>query len=174
MAVFIGIKIPDPVSDVLVPLGKRIAEELGGKPTRTCNFHMTLRFLGDVSDLVPIRHAMESTAERFDGTFRLTLSGIGTFRQKKRDIYWAGVQDSELLLSLWHILGEELGARGMESERIPFRPHITLCRNVPIGIPELPGIPSTGFRVEKITLFSSEHTDDGVFYREIFQKELRL
>lgn len=174
MTVFVGIRIPDRASEVLVPVGERIAEELGGKPTRPCNFHLTLRFLGEVSDCAPICHAMESTAERFNGAFYLTLNGIGTFRQKKRDIYWAGVRDSEPLLRLGHILGEELDARGMGSERIPFRPHITLCRNVPVGIPELPEIPSVGFRVEKIILFSSEHTDAGVFYREIFQKELRI
>lgn len=174
MVVFIGIKMPDRVSEVLAPVGERIAGELGGKPTRLCNFHMTLHFLGDVPDLLPVRRAMESAVQQFSGTFSLTLSGIGTFRRKKREIYWAGARESEPLFRLRHILGEQLDREGILTENIPFRPHITLCRNVPIGSPGLPEIPPIVFPVDRITLFSSEHTDDGVFYREIFQKELRL
>ena len=63
------------------------------------NYHLTLRFIGDVEG-----HVADEIANALDRvrrhSFALTLSGVGAFGQKKPHAVWAGVAASPDLAAL--------------------------------------------------------------------------
>jgi 2'-5' RNA ligase len=91
------------------------------------NFHITLRFIGDVDH----RTADEVVAgldrvrrQQFD----LTLSGTGVFGGKKPHSIWAGVQPTAALTAL-QAEHERICQRiGLPAEQRKFMPHVTLAR----------------------------------------------
>jgi len=91
------------------------------------NFHITLRFIGDIDH----RTADEVVAgldrvrrQQFD----LTLSGTGVFGGKKPHSIWAGVQPTPALMAL-QAEHERICQRiGLPAEQRKFTPHVTLAR----------------------------------------------
>ena len=91
------------------------------------NYHLTLRFFGDVEG-----HVADEIANALDRirrpTFSLTLSGVGAFGGKKPHSIWAGVAASPDLLTLQAEI-ERISARlGLSSDARKFIPHVTLAR----------------------------------------------
>jgi 2'-5' RNA ligase len=91
------------------------------------NFHITLRFIGDVDH----RTADEVVAgldrvrrQQFD----LNLSGTGVFGSKKPHSIWAGVQPTSALMAL-QAEHERICQRiGLVAEARKYMPHVTLAR----------------------------------------------
>ncbi len=91
------------------------------------NFHITLRFIGDIDH----RTADEVVAgldrvrrQQFD----LMLSGTGVFGSKKPHSIWAGVQPTAALMAL-QAEHERICQRiGLPAEQRKFTPHVTLAR----------------------------------------------
>ena len=171
MRLFLGIKLPPAVAEYLYPIGREIAKTRGGNPTQERNYHLTLHFLGDVSPEAVIR-AMHASAP--SPAFFLRLSEAGSFRHGNREVCWAGVKVTADLIRLHLSLSQALLSEGLQSEDIPYRPHITLCRNAPTGPLPLPDIPPLTFPVGAVKLFSSERDENGLVYRKIHEKELLI
>jgi 2'-5' RNA ligase len=91
------------------------------------NFHITLRFIGDV-DHRTADEVVESLDRVRRQQFMLTLSGTGFFGNKKPHSIWAGVQPSAEL-NLLHADLERICQRmGLAPEPRKFTPHVTLAR----------------------------------------------
>jgi 2'-5' RNA ligase len=94
------------------------------------NWHITVRFLGDMTDL-----AVETLMGRLDETLavepgRVWLDGIGAFpKPSKATVVYCSVDDPQSLLDRVAGLCEEASLdAGLEPEDRPFNPHLTLSR----------------------------------------------
>lgn len=91
------------------------------------NFHITLRFIGDVD-----HRTADEIVEALDRVrkpqFTLTLSGTGFFGNKKPHSIWAGVQPSPELAALQADLERVCQRIGLPPEPRKFTPHVTLAR----------------------------------------------
>jgi 2'-5' RNA ligase len=91
------------------------------------NFHITLRFIGDVD-----HRTADEVAEALDRIrrqqFMLTLSGTGFFGNKKPHSIWAGVQPVAELNTLNGDLERLCQRMGLPAEPRKFTPHVTLAR----------------------------------------------
>ncbi len=91
------------------------------------NYHLTLRFIGDVEG-----HVADEIANALDRvrrpSFMLTLSGVGAFGQKKPHAVWAGVSPSPDLNALQAEIDRICQRLGVASDPRKFMPHVTLAR----------------------------------------------
>ena len=91
------------------------------------NYHLTLRFIGDVEG-----HVADEIANALDRvhrpSFPLTLSGVGAFGQKKPHAVWAGVTASPDLAALQGEIDRICQRLGMPADPRKFMPHVTLAR----------------------------------------------
>lgn len=91
------------------------------------NYHLTLRFIGDVEG-----HVADEIVNALDRVrrpaFSLMLSGVGAFGQKKPHSIWAGVAPSPDLNALQAELERICQRLGLPSDPRRFTPHVTLAR----------------------------------------------
>ncbi len=90
------------------------------------NYHLTLRFIGDVEG-----HVADEIANALDRVrrpaFSLTLSGVGAFGKKPHAV-WAGVAPSPDLNALQGEIERICQRLGLPSDPRKFAPHVTLAR----------------------------------------------
>ena len=161
MRLFVGIEFPWELRSRLAGLsGKGIP---GARWIPAENYHLTLRFIGEI----PAWRAEEihsALAELRAPGFGLTVSGLGTFQKGDRaTTLFASVERSNELGHLRNKIESALQRAGLEPERRRFSPHVTLARldNVPetklvqfVQANNLFRAPP--FVVEQFTLFSSQ------------------
>ncbi|TWG97907.1 2'-5' RNA ligase [Mesorhizobium sp. J18] len=91
------------------------------------NYHLTLRFIGDVEG-----HVADEIANALDRvrrpSFQLELSGVGAFGQKKPHAVWAGVATSPDLNALQAEIERICQRLGLPADPRKFIPHVTLAR----------------------------------------------
>jgi 2'-5' RNA ligase len=124
--------VPPPA--VLAPL-LRAAEPMRGSfraswvpPER---LHLTLAFLGEVSEETATRVADGLRAAAADrAAFALRLRGGGAFpRPRRARVVWAGVDgDLDALSALARATRHAARAAGVDVERTPYVPHVTVAR----------------------------------------------
>ncbi len=91
------------------------------------NIHVTLRFLGEVSDqkLPEIKSALSKA--RF-ASFRIKTSGLSAFPDESRPrTIWVGLKPHEGISDLHRMVDDALSGIGFERDR-RFHPHITIGR----------------------------------------------
>ncbi len=96
------------------------------------NFHLTLRFIGDVPPHRAEDIDLALAALRGRG-FTLTFAGLGVFTRsgpkgERGTTLWVGVERSPQLEHLQGKIETALQRAGLEPERRRFTPHITLAR----------------------------------------------
>ena len=123
LRLFAALPIRADIADHLVPLQDGVS---GASWRPRINFHITLRFFGDVD-----RHLAEdldaALAEIYAPQMKLHLSGAGWFGKREPSALWAGVGYDEALA---HLAGQcERAARrlGLPREKRRFLPHVTLA-----------------------------------------------
>jgi len=91
------------------------------------NYHLTLRFIGDVEG-----HVADEIANALDrvrrSAFSLTLSGVGAFGGRKPHSIFAGCAASPDLNSLQAEIERICQRLGLPSDPRKFTPHVTLAR----------------------------------------------
>ncbi|MCF1505358.1 MULTISPECIES: RNA 2',3'-cyclic phosphodiesterase [Afifella] len=91
------------------------------------NYHITLRFIGDV-DHRTANEVAGTLAQVSRQGFELSLSGLGTFGGRKPHSVWAGVSAGDKLRELQADLERRLQRLGLDPDRRKFSPHVTLAR----------------------------------------------
>ena len=94
------------------------------------NLHLTLKFLGDVSDerADAIVEAVRGACQGQD-PFTMRLTGMGTFPPRGAPrVVWVGLEGAEPLEAIARALEERLLLLGYPAEDRPFRAHVTLAR----------------------------------------------
>ena len=91
------------------------------------NYHLTLRFFGDVEG-----HVADEIVNALDRirrpSFQLTLSGVGAFGGRKPHSIWAGVAASPDLIALQAEIDRISARLGLPTDARKFAPHVTLAR----------------------------------------------
>jgi RNA 2',3'-cyclic 3'-phosphodiesterase len=121
---FTGIELPSAVRQQLASLKAPLPGVRWLEPE---NFHLTLRFAGDI-DNPSAREFAEELARIEMPAFSLRLSGLGVFGSKDPHTLWAGVEPNPLLSTLAQ--ANETAARhsGLAINRRKFTPHVTVAR----------------------------------------------
>lgn len=161
---FSGIKIPESVGFRLSLLRTGLT---GARWIDPANYHVTLRFIGDVDG----RTAHDFAANLSDieaAPFQLRLEGLGSFGGRKPRSIWASLAPSAALQSLQR--AHEWAARraGLPAEPRNFVPHITLARlrgtkaeAVAGYLEQQGGLFASSFPVDRFVLFSSRASIGG-------------
>lgn len=91
------------------------------------NYHLTLRFFGDIEG-----HVADEIANALDRVrrpaFPLSLSGVGAFGSKKPHAVWAGISASPDLHALQAEIERICQRLGLPADPRKFSPHVTLAR----------------------------------------------
>lgn len=162
---FIAIDLPKPVA---WELGRLVAQPPRGvRPVRPAQMHLTLHFLGDVHDDAQTALCESLARVRYE-PFAIAIRGTGVFPPRGRPtVLWAGVAQSAALMSLHAAIGAALEACGLNVERRPYVPHITLARLAP-AVPRLwtnrvlaetAGLEVRSLPVDQFQLYESRRLD---------------
>ena len=172
---FAGIPLDDEVRHGLVAhLDTGLAgAALPGRPVRPANWHLTLRFLGDVHE-VSRELFLGALDEALPGpAFTMGFERLGAFpRPARATVLWLGVVAGGERLNEWAEVCEEAARRaGLDAEERPFRPHVTLSRirppeDVSELVQESTPLPHRQI-VSGVTLFRSKQGPDGTRYEEV-------
>ena len=131
MRLFIGLNLPKRERQRIQSATQLLQEE--DFPLRWIgleNFHITMKFLGEVSSeqLEQIEEIMSEVASK-NTVFSIALGGFGAFPSiRSPSLIWLGVGASPKLRCLKQDLEWALAECGFESEIRRFHPHITLAR----------------------------------------------
>jgi 2'-5' RNA ligase len=161
----VALVLPEDVKDT-------IAAITGGLPgadwTEPGQYHLTLRFLGEVDGpaFADLREGLSALSAR---SFYLTLRGLGVFPLRgDPETLWVGAERSEALISLRNKIESLVVRRGQPPEGRKFHPHVTLAR-VRSSRPDWVGAYVAGHSlfsaadipVQSFALFSSKLTPYG-------------
>ncbi len=131
MRLFVAIDLPEMEKERLSRLCCGLVNARWTDPQQ---FHLTLRFIGEVEGGL-FHDIREALAEINQQPFSLQLEGLGFFPPRgKPKVIWAGLKESEELVSFRNRIESRLVHIGLEPERRKFAPHITLARlsNTPL------------------------------------------
>ena len=131
------------------------------------NYHLTLRFFGDVEG-----HVADEIANALDRvrrpSFQLHLSGVGAFGSKKPHAVWAGVSNSPELNALQSEIERICQRLGLPADPRKFMPHVTLARlrnvsaaDVALYLSARGNFATTPFKVGRFVLMSSRDSVGG-------------
>jgi 2'-5' RNA ligase len=131
---FIALPVPDVVKNAIETAQdalRRVIPDKTPRWTRREQFHLTLRFLGNVAasradDLVTELRRVVSPFS----SLRLTASGIGFFPDGRFPrVAWVGINDKEgQLAALWKALQSATQSFTKEAPEHKFSGHVTLAR----------------------------------------------
>lgn len=144
--------------------------------TRPEGVHLTLKFLGAISD-AQVKQVTDALASlgRFD-TFSIGVKGFGFFPDARRPrVFWVGLEAPPNLAQLAARIEAAMEPFGIPRETRPFAPHLTLARfKVPRPQPALhellnrdPNLDLGRFEVSEFFLFESKLSPQGAEYRKV-------
>ncbi len=165
MRTFIGIGFDSNVRKSLEELSESLKKfATRGRWKRTDNFHLTLKFLGEINPALvgPMAKSLEEVA--CFGRFTLRPGKLGYFAGKGCiRVLWLGIEgESDKLFSLQKEVDRIMEREGFPPEKRPYRPHITLAQDLftDLGFDALQKqaecFRHPEIRVDRITIFSSE------------------
>ncbi len=101
-----------------------------GRLVPPANWHLTLRFLGEVDQMTCDRYVAGLDQAALGESFKVELRGMGAFpRPEKATVVWVGVGRGSLQI---HQLAEIADGIALDSgllgEERPYRPHLTVSR----------------------------------------------
>lgn len=161
---FTGLEIP---SDI----GQALATLRGGLPGARWidpgNYHLTLRFIGDVDDM--IAHEVASLLGRVKrGAFDLHMEGLTSFGGRKPRAVVANVSPAQALLDVQAEQERLMQRIGLEPEGRKYTPHVTLARlresssrDVAEYLAARGFFRTSPFKVSRFVLFSSRASVGG-------------
>jgi 2'-5' RNA ligase len=122
---FVALDLPEETIDELARLCQGLP---GARWTEPEDFHLTLRFLGEV-DLPLFYEIGEALADVQLPPFELELVGLGTFPPRgPATALWVGVRDASVLDPLRRRIDRLLDRLGLPREKRRYVPHVTLAR----------------------------------------------
>ena len=122
---FTGIEIPAEQREQLARL--RMPLPPGGRWAQPENYHLTLRFAGDI-EKAQATELVDRLAGIAVNAFEIRLAGVGAFGGNDPHAIWAGVEPSPELEALARANERAARAAGLPPESRAFKPHVTLAR----------------------------------------------
>lgn len=166
---FIAINFSDNEKDVIANCIESIKGfGVRGNFTRVNNLHLTLVFIGETERENDIIEAMDAISAR---PFELSFDALGKFAHSRGDIYWLGVKKCPELFALQASLSKALSDKGFRLEDRPYKPHITLAREVIAKNPRIVP-PKLTVKVNSFELMESARKDGILEYIPVYSKKL--
>jgi 2'-5' RNA ligase len=122
--IFTGLEIPDDIRQSLSMLRGGLP---GARWIDPENYHLTLRFIGDVDDTMA-REVIFMLGQVRRGGFELQLDGVSSFGGRKPRAVVATVAPSSAVMELQAEHERLMQRIGIEPEGRKFTPHVTLAR----------------------------------------------
>lgn len=129
---FVAVEIPEPIQALLKPVQTHLQLQIhkGISWTKPGNFHLTLKFLGDVRPeaIQDVSEALQRVTDTHP-PFSIALGGIGAFPNLARPrVVWMGIKQGASTVSrLAKAVNHELTHLGFSTDN-RFHPHLTLAR----------------------------------------------
>lgn len=131
MRLFVALNLPDTVRRPLwEAIGPLRDGRLPVKWVRPENVHLSLKFLGEVTDdREPEIGAAFTRAVQGARSIPIHIAGFGVFPDHRRpQVIWAGVAPEPALELLQHAVERAFTPLGFATDARAFRPHVTLGR----------------------------------------------
>jgi 2'-5' RNA ligase len=177
MRAFIAIALPD---EIHRELARQQAAFRAACPdarwTRAEGIHLTLKFLGEISE-PQVKQVTAALAPLGNfSRFKVEVKGFGCFPDARRPrVFWAGVAAPPDLARLATGVEDAMAPLGFEREQRTYNPHLTLARfNNPRPQPRLQeaiamqaGVSLGQFEASEFFLFESRLSPGGAEYRKV-------
>jgi 2'-5' RNA ligase len=159
---FVAIDFP---AEIKLSLARLRVGVSGARWVAPENFHLTLRFIGEVDDAMAAGIAAALRHVEMP-RFRLTLAGVGQFGGHT---LWVGIEPAPALMRLQDAIDNELEAIGLAGDPRPYRPHVKLAqsrrrRSFRAFLAEHVGYRAEPFEVGKFSLVESHLRQSGAIY----------
>src|SRR5262245_44566450 len=172
---FVALEIGSLAQDLVAAEQARLAETMRSRSlrwTKHDQLHITLVFIGEVAEERAADIVEGMRAPLPQAPFPFELGGLGAFPPHGAPrALWIGVKSgADAVISVQLLVAERLEQLGVQREKRPFSPHLTLARwreSRPSDRPRSAvGRPSTVARVSarSVTLFQSRVTSAGSTY----------
>jgi RNA 2',3'-cyclic 3'-phosphodiesterase len=177
MRAFVAIELPGSIREALAREQAHFRAVCpDARWTRPEGIHVTLKFLGQISDaqVDEVKKALQHL-ERFE-KFTVRAKGFGFFPDAKGPrVFWAGLDAPPELARLAAQVESAMAPLGFPPENRAFRPHLTLARfKIPRPQPKLQALlaeqnnPLLGtFEVAEFFLWESKLSPQGAEYRKV-------
>jgi RNA 2',3'-cyclic 3'-phosphodiesterase len=123
LRLFVSIPVPEPVGDALVPLQRAVP---GARWSPRENFHLTLRFIGEVDEALA-GDLDERLAAIAVAPFELSASRGGFFGGANPHALFVHVDGGEPLATLRRRCERACREVGLEADTRAYTPHVTLA-----------------------------------------------
>ncbi len=162
--IFTALEIPDDVSQLLSLLRGGVP---GARWIDPENYHLTLRFIGDVD--ADVANEVASILTRIERkSFELRLEGLSAFGGRKPRAIVANAANTPALMELQAEHDRLIQRVGLEPEGRKYTPHVTLARTrdsssweVADYLAERAAFRSMSFTVSRFVLYSSRASVGG-------------
>ena len=172
MRAFVAVPLDDETRHRLAHLVREGVPAMPGHPVPPDNWHLTLRFLGEIDD--PAVDRVQAALDQADlgEPFEARWGRFGAFpRTSRAGVLWIGIEDTSALHDLAERVEAALMSAGQPPADRPFRAHLTISRMRPEqdvsavidGVPPL----AVAMRVDRIALFESRLGRGGAKYRVV-------
>ncbi len=170
MRTFIAIELPETVKEYLKGLQKEL---IGIKASFVKDFHLTLKFLGEVSE-DKIEKIKEKLKEIKFEPFKVKLGKAGGFPSESYiRVVWVGLEPEDKIIEIQKKINEVMKNFGFKDD-FKFKSHLTLARvkfieDKKVFIERLKQleIKPMEFEVNSFSLMKSTLTREGAVYEEL-------
>ena len=174
MRSFIALEPPALLQEDVAALARQLKASVRGRFTPRENYHVTLAFLGDVTEreLADAMLVLDEAASRFDPV-ELAPDGLGKFGRANDATLWLGFMQEPALMELAAFVRTGLDDAGVSFDAKSFLPHLTIARRAALdhGILPAPPFPAPT-HADELTLFKSTPASDGAIYEPIYTVRL--
>lgn len=183
MRVFVGIDLSDQLKEEILKLQLRLKNfALKGRWKHADNFHITLKFLGEVNKekLADIDGKLREASQQAH-RFKLKISELGSFPGREGiRVLWMGLGgEMDALNRLQCQVENKMADLGFQKEKRSFTPHITIGQDIYFdrsfnGIKDLINIEDfKEIDVGSIHLFKSEQIGSKRVYTSLFEHSFK-
>jgi 2'-5' RNA ligase len=175
MRLFTALDPTPEVHDALKQFLDRLRPAARLRWSRPEGLHLTLKFIGQWPDarLAELRQALSGVTF---APFDIGFSGLGFFPNPRSPrVFWAGIQAGPELGKLAALVDRTLEPLGVEAEKRPYSPHLTLARieggarleALQQAIQDLPSVEFGSFRADRFYLYESRPAAGGSIYTRV-------
>jgi len=173
LRLFVGIALPPELKLRISLLANGVP---GARWVDPGNYHLTLRFIGEVDEGVA-GDIDAALAQLRAPRFEVSLAGVGHFGDR---MLWVGVEKNPPLVHLRDKVESALVRLGLPPETRRYAPHVTLARLRNSSAAKLQSFIETNalfradaFRVDRFSLVASYLTKSGAIYEDQADYPLR-
>jgi 2'-5' RNA ligase len=122
---FVAIELPSSMKEKIKNISHGIT---GARWTPMDQLHLTLRFIGDISEKTMGR-VHEALSRVRAAQLCFSLKSVGCFPARKRPrVLWVGIDNQQSVMQLQSHVEAAVQSAGVEAQQRAFHPHITVAR----------------------------------------------